>query len=303
LLLHDRDTIAKFLSNVAERDPALKLSSFVVAACREFGSLAFAQELKQLLASQHNRRGRWEDSIPLRDIKWLCEFCCDRNADEDRLPLAKELCAMAVEQFCVRPAPKNASYRPRYWRRETSAAEKALPRLLQALLAADCEAELSRAIRFVQETPDEFSMDDCLAPCLKSLIPWSRKRFGSVPPQLQAWLDTVRQQLESATAEEPQAPTDWTRPAEVACTCQYCAQLNAFLADPVQEQSRIAAREDMRRHVIGKINEHLCDVKHSLERKGSPHRLLLTKTTGSYDRAVKRFAADRKLLSVLLSVS
>ena len=85
----------------------------------------------------------------------------------------------------------------------------------------------------------------------------------------------------------------------MACTCRFCAQLNAFLADPVNEIGRIPAREDMRQHLIGMIQRHRCDVKHALERKGSPFSLVLTKTTGSFERAVKRFQADLKLLDAL----
>ena len=46
LTLHDRDAVALFLTKLAEHDQALRLSSFVVAACREFGWRAFAQELE-----------------------------------------------------------------------------------------------------------------------------------------------------------------------------------------------------------------------------------------------------------------
>ena len=154
-------------------------------------------------------------------------------------------------------------------------------------------------IRFVQESPDEFSLDDCQVPCLKSLIPWSQKQFGSVHPQLVSWLASVRQQLESATARPPAPPTDWARPADVNCACQYCAQLKAFLADSTNEVGRIAAREDRRQHLVGMISQHQCDVKHALERKGNPFALVLTKTRGSYERAVKRFEKDRRLLSEL----
>ena len=131
----------------------------------------------------------------------------------------------------------------------------------------------------------------------KSLIPWSRRQFGSVPPQLAAWLASVRRRHESATAQKPEPPTDWARPADVACNCQYCARLTAFLADPANEVGRIPAREDLRQHLIGIIDRHQCDVKHTLERKGSPYSLVLTKTTGSFDRALKRFEADCRLLS------
>jgi hypothetical protein len=131
------------------------------------------------------------------------------------------------------------------------------------------------------------------------LIPWSRKQLGRVHPQLSSWLAAVREYLETATAKPPAPPTDWARPADVDCTCEYCAQLNTFLAGPANDVGRIAAREDVRRHLIGTINRHECDVKHALERKGSPYSLVLTKTTGSFDRAMKRFEADRLLLKAL----
>jgi hypothetical protein len=131
------------------------------------------------------------------------------------------------------------------------------------------------------------------------MIPWSRKQVGSVHPQLASWLDSVRQQLESATARQPIPPADWARPADVNCKCQYCIQLNAFLAAPTKETGRIPAREDMRRHLIDMIDRYRCDIKHVLERTGSPFSLMLTKTSGSFERAVKRFEANRKLLSAL----
>ena len=198
--------------------------------------------MKQLITSRPdetcaNRKFRF------RDVEWLSAFCCDPTADPDKSALARELCALAVERFCEPRPPRPTYYSPHY-RREASVSEKSLPLLLKALAASGRDEDLSRVIHFVQQSPDEFSLDDCQVPCLKSLIPWSRKQFGSVPPQLAAWLASVRQQLESATAKKPKPPTDWARPADVDCKCQYCAQLKAFLADPANEVGRIPARED-----------------------------------------------------------
>jgi hypothetical protein len=89
----------------------------------------------------------------------------------------------------------------------------------------------------------------------------------------------------------------------VACSCQYCAQLKAFLADPAREVGRIPAREDMRHHLISMIDRHACDVKHTLECKGSPYSLVLSKTSGSYERTLKRFEANCRLLKVLDEVN
>ena len=300
LLLHDRDTISAFLAKLAVQDQALPLKSFVVAACREFGWTAFAQELKHLIASQPNERG--QPDIPLRDVEWLAAFCCEPAAGPDRSILAGALCEIAVKRFCE-PHPRRPNYYSPRSRREASVAEKSLPLLLQALAASGRDEDLQRVLLFVRGLPDDFSLDNCQVPALKLLIPWSRQRFGSVHPQFQSWLDDARGRLEHATAREPTPPTDWARPANVDCKCQYCAQLNAFLADASHEVGRIPAREDVRQHLIGMIDRHQCDVKHAIERKGSPYSLVLTKTTGSFERAVKRFEDDRRLLSALLSVS
>jgi hypothetical protein len=298
LTLHDRDTIAMFLTKLAEQDQSLCLTSLVMAACREFGWNAFAQELRGLILSQPNMRGRQE--IPFRDLEWLSSLCCEKTADRDKSALAQELCALAVERFCE-PRPSRPAYYSPHLRRESSDSEKSLPLLLKALMASGRDESLSHVINFVQDLPDEFSLDDCQVPCLKSLIPWSRKQFGLVHPRLVSWLISVRQKLESATAMHPERPTDWVRPADLACQCRYCAALKAFLADPTNKVGRIPAREDVRGHLIGIIGRHQCDVNYVLERKGSPFSLVLTKTDGSFERAVKLFEANRRLLSALPS--
>jgi hypothetical protein len=173
---------------------------------------------------------------------------------------------------------------------------------MKALLACKFDQGLARVIDFVERNADEFRLSVAQVPCLNAVAPWAQKRFGQVPPRLLAWLNSVRGQLESATASRPQPPADWARPANVDCSCRSCGQLNAFLADARQEVGRIAAREDLRSHVIEMIRRRRCDVKHALERKGSPFSLVLTKTTGSYDRALKQFEADQKLLASLPSV-
>lgn len=300
LTLHDRDTIAMFLAKLAERDQALRLKSFVLSACREFGWSAFAEELKQLLTSRSGTYGR--DEIPFRDVEWLSAFCCAKGTDAGKAALARELCGLAVERFCESPPPRPRHF-PRRYRREPSVSEKSLPLLVKALVASGNDQGLSTLLRFVQESPDEFRLEECQVPCLKKVVPWSQKQQGAVHPQLASWLAAVRQHLESVTASRPEPPTDWARPAKVDCTCRYCAQLKRFLADPTKEVERIAAREDERSHVVAMIDRHQCDVEHALERKGRPYSLVLTKTTGSFERAAKQFDANSRLLRQLPKVS
>lgn len=304
--LHDRDTNARLLSRLAEQDSTQPLASFVVNACREFGWIAFARELRQLLTARPDDRGQLSrperQEIPFRDLEWLSALCLGRTEDPSELALAHELCALAVERFCVPFPHQPAHYRPRV-RSEPAVSAKSLPLLLKALAASGRDDDLARVIQFVENSSDGFSLDDCQVPTLKALLPWSQKKLGVVHPHLISWLVSVRQELESATAREPAAPVDWTRPAEVDCTCQYCVQLNSFLADPAAEFGRIAARDVMRQHVVDMIGLHACDVKHALEKKGSPYSLVLTKTSGSFERATRRFEADCRLLKILDQIS
>jgi len=60
LLLHDRDTIAMFLTTLAQRDPLRSLRALLVGAGRELGWTAFADELKTLLNAPSPKRARPE---------------------------------------------------------------------------------------------------------------------------------------------------------------------------------------------------------------------------------------------------
>ncbi len=290
LKLADRDVISRFLSKLAAEDSALPLSSFVVDACRELGWNAFAPELK-LLMSGESRAG---EAPAFRDIEWLEAFCCDATKDPGKPALARALCAVAAKRFCKPPPPRYSHYR-----RELSVEEQSLPHLLKALVASGCDQELSQVIGFIQASPQAFDTDACQIPCLNKLIPWSRKQSGQVPAPLTAWLTAMRRQLEEATARKPAAPTDWARPAEVKCRCEYCTQLNTFLADPASEVGRIPAREDRRVHLLGMIRTHQCDVTDTLDRSRSPFSLVLKKTNESHKRAVARFDKNVKLLASL----
>ena len=293
LALSDRDTIAMFLTKLTQWDVTLRLTTLIPEACREFGWDAFAEELKQLLAPPSETHLSRE--IPLRDVEWLSTFCCDPTIDPRKSALARDLCELAVERFCD---PPSAHHRYSY-NLEPTVPEKSLGLLLQALMAAGLGEGLSRVLNFVDQSPETFRMDECQVPTLKTLIPWSRERFSKVPARLAGWLKLVRGRLESATAKKPEPPTDWARSAHVDCKCRYCAVINAFLANPAEKDTKIAAGEDIRQHMIGIIQKHQCDIKHSLERTRRPYILALTKTTGSFERALKRYEMDRQLLSEL----
>src|SRR5688572_3081751 len=94
----------------------------------------------------------------------------------------------------------------------------------------------------------------------------------------------------------PTSPTDFRRPDKMSCRCELCRELQRFLADPAESVHRIRAAQDRRGHVEMQIESHALDVRCTLEKKGSPHTLVCTKTTASYEAALKKYHEDQKYL-------
>ncbi len=73
--------------------------------------------------------------------------------------------------------------------------------------------------------------------------------------------------------------------------------MSAFLADPNRGEARFPLAKERRRHVHGIIESNRCDCTHVAEHRGSPHTLVCTKTTASYEAACKIYERDLQNLS------
>ena len=83
LKLDDRNVIAAFLSQMAQEDQTLQLSSLVVGLCRRFGWSAFAQELKCLISAKPHMSG---PGNPLRETRMALGLLLrqDRGCGQDK---------------------------------------------------------------------------------------------------------------------------------------------------------------------------------------------------------------------------
>ena len=284
--IDDADTASLLLQIAASRDPMLNLEKLIVAYCRTHGCERFAHELTALFEA--NTSG-----VCVRDMNWLDHLAQARLDDSATDALVARLARQAAAQFC-QPLPAG-----RYYSDDPTHAEQTLPALLRILLTVGDEAALAQVTGLVHSHPERFSIEKVQVPSLECIVTWRRKQKAAIPPLLTEWLRTLQQELSAATAQQPQPPADWARPAEIACSCPYCKQLNAILADPHAATGRLPAREESRSHLMGSIEKHECDATHKLEKKGSPYALVFTKTSGSFERRMKRFTADQKLLATV----
>ena len=290
-LLHDAMLAAM------QRDRATPMNKYLTTICHQYGVIPFAGRLKEMLEAPI---GKPDDGIANRDLTWLSMLCCDPKLTASDRTFLASLCETTTQRFYgIFCDPKNMQYGDR----ALPELIKPLAALLQALLSTGQDLLAKKFVASFRAMPIRFDRDSVQIPCLLNLIPWSRKQL---PPVLAQWFEAIRTELIAATSRSPQQPTNWTRPAKIEGTygmfgvsSRYNTQLNKFLADPKTETLTILAAESERNEIIRTVNTHQCDVTHRLEKKGNRYQLVLTKTLGSYERAVKQYADDLKLLAAL----
>ncbi len=102
------------------------------------------------------------------------------------------------------------------------------------------------------------------------------------------WADRVLAMLDRQISAAPQPPANHARPGLTVSDCADCQILDAFLLDPHRPSERFPLRESRRQHLLDVIQQQSCDLATDIERRGSPHTLVCTKTTASFKRALAR---------------
>jgi len=106
--------------------------------------------------------------------------------------------------------------------------------------------------------------------------------------------------LQEALARPERAGDDWSiTELEPGGCCDDCVQLATFLTDPAQQQLVWPLAKPRRQHIHRRIDEAELPVTHQTKREGSPHKLVLTKTSELFTRdAERRNSAQARLDSV-----
>ena len=94
-----------------------------------------------------------------------------------------------------------------------------------------------------------------------------------------ALADDCAARLRRRLALPQRAPGDWSVPLPAGgCTCELCATLSTFLADPRRRTLDWPLAKQRRQHLHGRIDRAELPVTHVTRRQGSPYTLVLTKT-------------------------
>ena len=111
--------------------------------------------------------------------------------------------------------------------------------------------------------------------------------------------DYVKLRLKNENDDGLQDQSDWSIKEDLSCTCKDCGTLRIFLVSPTEKSLNWPMAKDRRRHMHDTIDVLELPLTHTTERKGSPHKLVLTKTTQLHTRAKKRFEQVQRALENL----
>jgi len=104
------------------------------------------------------------------------------------------------------------------------------------------------------------------------------------------------------TKVQPTPPTTWTRAFPKKIDKYNEAQwelLRNFLASPTQQVFNYAKRQSIRSSLASAIKRVTIDLEMETVRQGSPHTLRITKTQAAYEKELKEWKEDVKLLKKL----
>ena len=151
-----------------------------------------------------------------------------------------------------------------------------------------------RAVEAILSSPKSFDMDRCLVPASRKLI---QQHVGPDSAAVARLRSACTEHLRTRIAIPVAPPKDFARANSLTCSCPNCSTLGQFLADPSLASWSLKAAEHSRSHVQSTIRNSHCDVDTTTERKGSPHRLIVTKNQASYERLAAQRREDLENLA------
>lgn len=217
------------------------------------------------------------------------------KADAERRVVCGRLAEIVVSRIEAIDKAADATHD---WRLRDVNRSAVLVGLCQALLTTSQDIVLLRLIRHSLKDAKSYPLSVHIQ-ALTQLQPCFRSQLKQHREVVAEWVAAVRAQLEGLTAAEPQTPTDFRREASVSCQCAECKELKRFLQDPTEPVHRFRVVQEKRTHLEDGIRRGACDVKCQTERVGSPHTLVCTKTTASFEARLKKYHEDSQHLETV----
>ncbi|MFQ5730335.1 MAG: 2OG-Fe(II) oxygenase [Planctomycetaceae bacterium] len=289
--LDDPDPICRFLAQVMPQEGEIQVDKSFPKFCKQHGWQTFEDPLTVVTdASSAN--------TILRNATLLQVLCLGRDKNADRIALCRHLAEHAVAAL-----EKIDKHSPKHdWQMKRIDRSTLLASLTKSLISVESTEPLARLIDHTLSQSSKYDLTDVHLKTIFALESWLNRKLSRPDPVVSRWLTHCRTELEQRTAQAPTPPGDFRRPDKLSCRCDDCRELSRFLADAHESVHRFPVRKDRRQHLHQVIDGNGCDLTHVTTRTGSPHTLVCTKTTASYEAACKVYARDQEHLKRLRAI-
>jgi len=173
--------------------------------------------------------------------------------------------------------------------------------LVRGICSVGAPSDFKRLLTQIVAKPEHYDLHGVLIPAVNGLS--GDQHFAASSKLAETAVCELRQfcidQLMQRTAKQPEPPKNWKRSAELNCDCQDCQELARFLKDKDAQVYRFPRRTELRQHLHQQIDHRRIDCAHVTERRGRPYTLVCTKNQASFERDLKQYKTDCRLLKEL----
>jgi hypothetical protein len=292
LALDEPRLIKGYLGEVMLKDASVDPGKAVAAVAQKYGWETFRPELEAVVKATTTETLR-------RTVRLLEAVCLAKPRKKAGWA---ELCRALAEGMVAALEALDRERDVYDWRLTPASRAVVLAGLARALIATEQDALLSRVVAHALAMPKKYPLTEAHVAALTALGPWLKKNVKRPCPPVSEWLAACCGELEALTAEVPQPPADFRRPAKIPEHCADCGELKKFLNDRKEEVHHFRMAEQRRRHLEERIRSAGCDLDCKTERHGSPYALVCTKNTASYEASLKKYHQDKEHLAELRAI-
>jgi len=119
---------------------------------------------------------------------------------------------------------------------------------------------------------------------------------------VQHFADAVRQRIQAEFAAQPKPPQDWSRAGQLACACEFCSQVNAFLPKP--NQASMSIYGTLKRnllHVEAEIEKQQIEAAVQIQKRASKFDGTIKKNQSQYEQRLTLYNASQEIVKQLSS--
>lgn len=279
IALGDLDLLKKFLFRQSNVYAIRVEPSALIKVAEAFGWQPFAADVQSRLTAQNSLE--WLDSLLQagesivdegRSVltQWV-ESCWERS-----LTAAMQPVRAAAEPTNAREQRRHAHDLQRF-NEQKRGQQAEIVYLVRLTAGLNLNAVAQKAIARLATHPDKQFLTETYGPAIVAARRDLQNREHN-QAIVQHFVDAVQQRIHAEFPVQPEPPQDWSRAGQLACTCEFCSQVNAFLPKPNQASMII----------YGTLKRNLLHVETEIEKQQIEAEVETRKRAPKFDGTIQK---------------